>query len=226
LSADVAEGVATLRARCECDLCRLGVTTALHSDPSHDQRLVQTFQLGAASVRIVGGTTKCARVMVAYALEHPEVFAGKRVLELGSGAGLVAITLAVALGCEVDATDQEPVLDLLGDNIAANTDPARHVLRASVLQWGEALDAWGDHDLVVGADLNFAREGLAPLAATIDALVTRPTQALVLASIRRAAWEGALFEALAASFDVEPLAEVDEVRLHRFVRRAAPPAAT
>ena len=218
-------GVASVLAgRCECEFCRQGLTTALHSDPSHDQRLAQDFVVGGATLHILGGTTKCARVTLAYALAHPHVFAGKRVLELGSGAGLLAIGLAVGLGCTVDATDQEPVLDLLNANIAANTDSARHKVRASTLQWGEGLDDWrGKHDLVVGTDLNFARENLAPLCATIDALVATPAQALILASIRRATWEQALFESLATAFEVEVLLDAGDVQVQRFVRRSKPP---
>lgn len=214
-----------LRGRCECEFCRQGVTTTLHADPSHDQRLVQQFTVGAAELRIVGGTTKCARVALAYALTHPDAFAGRRVLELGAGSGLVAVGLAVGLGCDVTATDQEPVLDLLQANIDQNTDPAHHRVRAAALQWGEPVDAWPRYDLIVGADLNFARENMAPLLATLCALARDPAQAIVYASVRRAAWESEFFEALERAFAAERLAEVDEIQVHRYVRRPGPPSA-
>lgn len=206
--------------RCECELCRAGVTSAQHADASHDQALVQDFDLGVATLRIVGGTTKCARLALGYALAHPDAFRGRRVIELGSGAGLVAIGLAVGLGCDVDATDQAPVLELLDANIGANTRPEHHAIRTYAFQWGEGLDAWrGRHELIIGTDINFARENLAPLIATLETLARDRTQSIVLASMRRATWEDTLFDALAISFDAELLADTGDARLHRFVRR-------
>lgn len=124
----------------------------------------------------------------------------------------------MALGCDVDLTDQEPVQDLLRANIAANCDPQRHRARAGVLHWGHDLDAWRDrHDLVVGADLHFAREAGAALLDTLDALVG-PGQTLLLATIRRADWEQALFDALDARFGRTLLADAGDVKLRGYVR--------
>lgn len=213
--------VDALRGPCRCEHCRAGISTALHAHESHDHRLSQTFELGAQTVHIVGGTTKCARVFVDYALANPGAFRGRRVLELGSGSGLVAIALAVHFGAHVDATDQAPMLDLLGANIAANTDADRHRITASTLQWGEDLDAWaGRHELVVGCDLNFARENLVALVATLDCVLTSPAQSLILASTTRANWESVLFDTLALAFDRERLVDAGDVFVDRFVRRA------
>jgi len=211
-----------LRSVCECELCRAGETTALHSDASHDQRLVQDFIVGDASLRVVGGTTKCARTFLAYALAHPAEFVGRSVLELGAGAGLVSIGLAVGLGCAVDATDQEPVLELLQENIDRNVDPARHRVRALTFQWGESVDVWRGYDLIVGTDLNFARENMAPLLATLRGVAVSSVQVVLLASLRRAVWEDEFFRALALDFETDLVLEAGEVRVHRFVRRCVP----
>ncbi|WP_454759021.1 class I SAM-dependent methyltransferase [Caulobacter segnis] len=51
-----------------------------------------------------GGGLALAR----HVLDHPEVVAGKRVLDLGSGSGLVAIAAALAGAGEVRAVDVDP----------------------------------------------------------------------------------------------------------------------
>jgi predicted nicotinamide N-methyase len=51
--------------------------------------------------------------------------AGRRVVELGSGCGLVSCVLA-RLGADVTATDMEGNLPLLRDNLAANRARPRH----------------------------------------------------------------------------------------------------
>lgn len=54
--------------------------------------------------RTWGGGVALAR----YVLDHPETVAGKRVLDLGAGSGLVAIAAALAGAGEVRAADVDP----------------------------------------------------------------------------------------------------------------------
>ena len=49
----------------------------------------------------------------------PAALAGRRAVELGAGCGLVSCVLA-HLGADVTATDMEPNLPLLRDNLRAN----------------------------------------------------------------------------------------------------------
>ena len=77
-----------------------------------------------------------------------------RVLEVGAGAGLLAIT-AAQLGAEVTATDADDrVLSLLADNATLNGAE----LRTTVLAWGndaalQTLDAgMGGWDIILAAD--------------------------------------------------------------------------
>ena len=49
----------------------------------------------------------------------PAALAGRRAVELGAGCGLVSCVLA-RLGADITATDMEPNLPLLRDNLRAN----------------------------------------------------------------------------------------------------------
>jgi predicted nicotinamide N-methyase len=60
-------------------------------------------------------------VLARYILDHPETVAGKRVLDLGTGSGLVAIAAALAGARKVTGADVDPVaLEALFLNAAAN----------------------------------------------------------------------------------------------------------
>jgi predicted nicotinamide N-methyase len=68
--------------------------------------------------------------------KHRDDVAGKEMVELGAGGGLVG--LAVAIGCKVDTmlhiTDQKPMFELMRRNIALNGLQAR--VSASIYDWG------------------------------------------------------------------------------------------
>lgn len=109
-----------------------------------------------------------------------------RVLELGSGVGLLGIGLGVAGGCDVTLTDpalatrfaehdadRATTLDWLAANVALN-GAAGGRCAARRLVWGDAADAAalaerGPFDLVVGADLLYESAHYAALAAALDA---------------------------------------------------------
>lgn len=194
----IKSGGLSLRQLCECQMCQQGITTQDHAERSHDQSLDQTFsyEFSASScssstpssssptssvkegrikqthtLRIMGGTTKCARVMVNYlTAQHvknsaddntapsndndndigtngdlgPErsraggdsegvdnnkkaaiavpsfVMTDKRVLEVGSGTGLVGMCMSKLGARTVFVTDQKPMMDTLHYNIELN----------------------------------------------------------------------------------------------------------
>ncbi|XP_055513365.1 EEF1A lysine methyltransferase 3-like [Leucoraja erinacea] len=81
-------------------------------------------------------------------------FSGKKIIELGSGTGLVGI-LATLLGGEVTLTDLPKVLHQVEDNVLKNV-PSALGKRAQVcaLEWGKDEGMFpSDYDVVLGSDL-------------------------------------------------------------------------
>jgi len=61
------------------------------------------------------------QALARYVLDHPDVVAGRRVLDLASGSGLVAVAAALAGASSVTATDIDPLAVLaIGVNAEAN----------------------------------------------------------------------------------------------------------
>jgi len=161
-----------------------------HNMPEHDTLTDQTLQFQGRSLRLIGGTTRAARVL-AKMLEGKHGISGLRVVELGAGVGLIAQCLVI-LGSEVWCTDQPPVLDLLKENIQKNLS-VEELSRTHVmpLYWGDEADiATLDHetfpeiDLLIGSDLIFARENNADLFRTIKSLC-RPGKRVIMSFTRR-----------------------------------------
>jgi len=88
-------------------------------------------------------------------------WSGKRVIELGTGAGLGAITAAKLGAAQVLATDLDTkVLELATLNAAKNLGAQRELLTVAPLTWGEASTpvdstAW---DVAIGSDLTYNRD--------------------------------------------------------------------
>eukprot|EP01134_Creolimax_fragrantissima_P001179 CFRG1179T1 len=109
----------SLRKQCECQRCLNGEETT-HNDESHDQSLQQNFNICEKNVYILGGTTKCARIVSRWLTQQSVDWSKISAIELGSGTALVGITLSL-LGCKsVTFTDQEPVLDTIRLNTKRN----------------------------------------------------------------------------------------------------------
>jgi predicted nicotinamide N-methyase len=104
------------------------------------------------------------QALARYVLDHPGLVAGRRVLDVGSGSGLVAIAAQLAgaaavLASEIDAT----AVAAIGLNAAANGVPAPAVV-------GDVLDGDGEGaDLVLAGDVWYS----APLAGRVLGLIER-----------------------------------------------------
>jgi predicted nicotinamide N-methyase len=94
------------------------------------------------------------RALARYLLDHPETVRGRRVIDIASGSGLVAIAAAMAGAAAVTAYDIDPLATAAIEvNAAANgvTIPA---VRADVLN----ADTPPDTDLVLVADAFYERD--------------------------------------------------------------------
>ena len=103
---------------------------------------------------------------------------GKRVLELGSGTGLVGV-VAARLGADVTVTDLPHVLENLEENLRLNQDlvaAAGGSVQAQVLRWGEESDVaclGGNYDVILGADVVYSDTLFVPLLCTLKWLVQK-----------------------------------------------------
>ncbi|XP_078089375.1 EEF1A lysine methyltransferase 3-like [Mustelus asterias] len=81
-------------------------------------------------------------------------FIGKKVLELGSGTGIVGI-LAVLLGGNVTLTDRPYVLKQIEYNVLANVPlTSRHRSNICALAWGDDQNNFSnDFDFILGSDI-------------------------------------------------------------------------
>ena len=122
-----------------------------------------------------------------------ESIKGKRVVELGSGIGLVGIVAAALGATESVITDVDDVLPLIENNIQINQQ--QNSAKAACLWWGNDSDmkaVTADQppiDFLLAADVVYMQvaEDLINLAATFDNLASDTTQ-ILLAYEHRGDW--------------------------------------
>ncbi len=92
------------------------------------------------------------QALARYVLDHPEVVAGKRVLDVGTGGGIVAIAAALAGAAEVTAVDIEPyAIEACRLNAAAND--------VAVTTWeADPVDRDEGWDVVLAGDVWYEAE--------------------------------------------------------------------
>lgn len=96
-------------------------------------------------------------VLARYILDNPELVAGKRVLDFGTGSGVVAIAAAKAGAAEVIACDIDPAARTAAEANAQLNDVA--------LTLSDDFDnVRGDVDVIVAADVLYDRDNLPWLA--------------------------------------------------------------
>ena len=133
-----------------------------------------------------------------------------RVLELGSGVGLLGVGLAMTTDCDVTLTDPDietnfsdgtsmSTLEWLQRNIELNVASKR--ARAKRLVWGNTDDARallrdGGFDLLVGSDLLYDTANYGPLVDSIVSLA--PARGAILGYVTRHGAEGDLADLAAA----------------------------
>lgn len=138
-----------------------------------------------------------ALVLAAAVAAHPAAtVAGRRVVELGSGCGLVGVVAAKAGAAATVLTDLHSVLPLLRQNVrrnapygggggggsgsgaAARPPAAAPIVAVRECKWGDAADMaavvaalGGLPDVVLASDVVYADSAVAPLVATLSALL-------------------------------------------------------
>jgi predicted nicotinamide N-methyase len=220
----------SLRLHCECEYCQTGQATT-HNDPSHDQSLFSSFTiLGSKTIEISGGTTKAARVTLRYLLHHfgdnVHAMRGLSAIELGAGTALIGQAM-VLLGANVVFTDQEPVLEIVKENLEQNLGFEEYEGKAEIvgLYWGEEKIAEKikekmPFDIVVCSDLIFAHENIPLLLKTLDLLCPKGEKTYILfAHIDRFSWEKSFFEGMKdKGFAQTQVFEDVDIKIFKFTR--------
>jgi predicted nicotinamide N-methyase len=92
------------------------------------------------------------QALARYLLDHPEVVAGRRVLDLAAGSGLVAIAAALAGAADVTANDIDPHAAAAQElNAKANGVHITVVI-------GDLLDTETDAEVVLAGDVCYERD--------------------------------------------------------------------
>jgi predicted nicotinamide N-methyase len=159
-----------------------------------------------------GGTCYDAAFVLADFLHRAAVpLAGKSVVELGSGTGLVAIAATMLGARRVVATDGDAALvrGLVARNGERNCPAAWRAgrLTAATLLWGDAAmhaAVGASFDLVLAADVVAApyEAALPQLLAALERLAPTAATTVLLAYQRRHKCEDAFFEAARRVFEI------------------------
>jgi predicted nicotinamide N-methyase len=118
-----------------------------------------------------------SEVLAKYLKQNPEVVKDKTVLELGAGVGLVGLTAHHLGASRMLWTDgDEKVLENLRKNVKRNTEGvASAESQCPQLIWGKDLDHFreehGCSQVILGTDLFYMKQSLAPLFQTVDELL-------------------------------------------------------
>lgn len=92
------------------------------------------------------------QALARHLLDHPDLTAGKRVLDLATGSGLVAIAAARTGAAHVTANDVDP----LAGEAATRNAHANHV--TLTVEIADLLDTDTDHDVVLTGDAFYDRD--------------------------------------------------------------------
>ncbi|MBL8587927.1 MAG: methyltransferase [Methylobacteriaceae bacterium] len=113
------------------------------------------------------------QALARYVLDHPQLVAGRRVLDFASGSGLVAIAAAKAGAAHVEACDIDVFArDAIALNAAAND------VRIEVID-GDLVGADRGWDVALAGDVSYERDMAQAVTDWLDALRRRGASVLI-----------------------------------------------
>ena len=141
-------------------------------DPALAHPILVEQRPDAPTMQGADGTSRrlwpAAIVLARYLYAHPELVRGKRVVELGAGAGAAGLVCAALGATHVSLTDEPDALPLLSDNVARNESAgALGGCSLAVLpcSWGDEEHisalveaAGGPFDVVIACEVVYKQE--------------------------------------------------------------------
>lgn len=177
----------------------------------HELRIKQVF---GANLGVAAPVWEAAVYLSEYLVKQSVEMKGKRVIELGAGAGLLGI-VAAHLGAVVTLTDLPVALPPLSANVSANAPPGGWPSPPSVLplSWGtDQPDFPSDWDMVLGADIIYLPDTFPLLLQTLDHLCHSGTVVFFCSKMRTEHKTQKFYEDyLSTRFNVE-LVQRDELQ--------------
>ncbi|KAG0172536.1 hypothetical protein DFQ28_010609 [Apophysomyces sp. BC1034] len=144
---------------------------------------VSTVEVGGQNILLsqdlgggCGGKTWEAAFVMADYFAWKQNLHGKRIIELGSGTGLVGLAIAKMFALDkMLITDQRPMLGLMHENIRLNQ--LSESVQAGILDWGEPLpdDANYIPDVILASDCVYLEVAFQPLLDTLMMLADQKT---------------------------------------------------
>ncbi|XP_078089649.1 EEF1A lysine methyltransferase 3-like isoform X2 [Mustelus asterias] len=157
-----------------------------------------------------------ALVLCQYFEQEKINFSGRKVIELGSGTGIVGI-LAVLLGGDVTMTDKENVLSQIEHNVSTNIPSTfRHRSKVCALSWGKDHTNFPtDYDFILGSDIVYTSLTYPLLLKTLLHLSKDPT-IIYLSSKLRTGNQSAIFheELLPQHFNCQLVLRVEDKNIN------------
>jgi len=155
-------------------------------------------------------------------------FAGKTVIELGSGTGCVGIN-AAQLGATCVLTDLKPILPLLQRNIDRNV-PQGNTSHARECEWGSDTSSWPEIpcDILLGSDIQPFIQDQEALVETMAAVSSPATEIYIGLKHRWKDVDKWFMEEVAKYFDhvvidpahFHPRWRADDIEVLRLTKRA------
>ncbi|GCC35812.1 EEF1A lysine methyltransferase 3-like [Chiloscyllium punctatum] len=113
-------------------------------------------------------------------------FTSKKVIELGSGTGIVGI-LATLLGGDVTMTDKPNILKQIENNVSINIPTAcQHRVKVRALTWGEDQTKFPTaYDIILGSDIVYSSVSYPALLETFRYLARQGATIYLATEIRK-----------------------------------------
>ncbi|XP_078263210.1 EEF1A lysine methyltransferase 3-like [Rhinoraja longicauda] len=198
---------------------RLDTTKSTYEFGAHTLTitLIKHPSLGVASFVWGPGITLCQ-----YFHDVKMNFTGKKIIELGSGTGIVGI-LAVLLGGDVTLTDKPHVLQQIEQNIADNIPPhSRHRAKVGTLMWGTDQENYpADFDIVLGSDIIYSPTQVPGLVKTLTHLCGENTIIYLCSNFpARVGSEDFHKEALPKTFNSELIHSIKGNHIYKLTKKS------